>query len=145
MEAKGNISFVGLYLKINISDFRLILLDHITYHQFNNPCFIDGCFLLRSFYTGGFFLLPFLWFINVVWFFKEAFIRPPFDQQKQMKSCEYRTDHREQLCDDVICPLNVRWLFHALVQSVQVKAGPPSPHLTLTQHKHYLHHFNGIV
>ena len=30
-ETKGNISFVWLYLKINISDFWLILLDHITY------------------------------------------------------------------------------------------------------------------
>ena len=30
-ETKGNTSFVWLYLKINISDFRLILLDHITY------------------------------------------------------------------------------------------------------------------
>ena len=29
-ETKGNTSFVWLYLKINISDFRLILLDHIT-------------------------------------------------------------------------------------------------------------------
>ena len=29
-ETKGNTSFVWLHLKINISDFRLILLDHIT-------------------------------------------------------------------------------------------------------------------
>ena len=30
-ETKGNTYYVWLYLKINISDFRLILLDHITY------------------------------------------------------------------------------------------------------------------
>ena len=30
---KGHFCFVWLYLKINISDFRLILIDHITYSQ----------------------------------------------------------------------------------------------------------------
>ena len=29
----GHIQFSVSYLKINISDFRLILLDHITYHH----------------------------------------------------------------------------------------------------------------
>jgi len=36
-ETKGNTSFVWLYLKINISDFRLILLDHITYADLEIP------------------------------------------------------------------------------------------------------------
>ncbi|XP_072049320.1 gamma-secretase subunit PEN-2-like [Amphiura filiformis] len=42
--------------------------------------------LCRKYFIGGFFLLPFLWFINVIWFFREAFIRPAFDQQKQIRS-----------------------------------------------------------
>lgn len=40
------------------------------------------------FISGGFALLPFLWFVNSVWFFKEAFIRDAFEQQKQIKTCE---------------------------------------------------------
>ncbi|WAR04457.1 PEN2-like protein, partial [Mya arenaria] len=32
----------------------------------------------------GFALLPFLWFVNSVWFFREAFLRPHFEEQKQM-------------------------------------------------------------
>ncbi|XP_022109553.1 gamma-secretase subunit PEN-2-like [Acanthaster planci] len=46
---------------------------------------VDKLELCRKYYIGGFFLLPFLWFINFIWFFKEAFIRPPFEEQKQMK------------------------------------------------------------
>ncbi|XP_064651206.1 gamma-secretase subunit pen-2-like [Lineus longissimus] len=46
----------------------------------------DKLDLCRKYYLGGFALLPFLWFINFVWFFKEAFRRPAFEQQKQIKS-----------------------------------------------------------
>jgi len=35
----------------------------------------------------GFALLPFLWTINAVWFFKEAFAMPPYEEQKQIKKC----------------------------------------------------------
>ncbi|CAH3146884.1 unnamed protein product [Pocillopora meandrina] len=38
------------------------------------------------FIYGGFALLPFLWFINVVWFFREAFIKPTFTGQSKLKS-----------------------------------------------------------
>ncbi|CAN8022591.1 gamma-secretase subunit PEN-2 [Ixodes scapularis] len=41
--------------------------------------------LCRWYYRGGFFILPFLWFVNAVWFFKEAFVRPPFDEQKTIR------------------------------------------------------------
>ena len=44
-----------------------------------------------SHFLGGFALLPFLWFINVVWFFREAFIKPSFTGQSKIKSCMY--DH----------------------------------------------------
>ena len=36
---------------------------------------------------GGFALLPFLWFVNSIWFFKEAFLKPPYEEQKQIKTC----------------------------------------------------------
>ncbi|XP_015749679.1 PREDICTED: gamma-secretase subunit PEN-2-like [Acropora digitifera] len=42
--------------------------------------------LCRKYFLGGFALLPFLWFINVVWFFREAFIRPSFTEQSKIKS-----------------------------------------------------------
>ncbi|XP_066281617.1 gamma-secretase subunit PEN-2-like [Branchiostoma lanceolatum] len=46
----------------------------------------DKLELCRKYYYGGFFALPFLWFVNVFWFFKQAFIRPAFEQQQQIKS-----------------------------------------------------------
>lgn len=42
--------------------------------------------LCRKYFLGGFALLPFLWFINVVWFFREAFIKPSFTGQSKIKS-----------------------------------------------------------
>lgn len=42
--------------------------------------------LCRKYFLGGFALLPFLWFINGVWFFREAFIKPSFTGQSKIKS-----------------------------------------------------------
>jgi presenilin enhancer 2 len=39
--------------------------------------------------SGGFAFLPFLWLVNVVWFFKEAFVKPTYTEQLQIKTCEY--------------------------------------------------------
>ena len=33
----------------------------------------------------GFALLPWLWFINGVWFFREAFFKEPFEEQKTIR------------------------------------------------------------
>ncbi|NXK93686.1 PEN2 secretase, partial [Formicarius rufipectus] len=41
--------------------------------------------LCRKYFRGGFLLLPFLWVVNVVWFFREAFVAPPFGEQPQIK------------------------------------------------------------
>ncbi|XP_051632228.1 gamma-secretase subunit PEN-2 [Manacus candei] len=41
--------------------------------------------LCRKYFRGGFLLLPFLWVVNVVWFFREAFWAPPFGEQQQIK------------------------------------------------------------
>merc|ERR1711976_933661 len=45
----------------------------------------DKLDLCRKYYVGGFALLPFLWFVNSVWFFREAFLRDAFEQQKQIR------------------------------------------------------------
>lgn len=42
--------------------------------------------LCRRYFYLGFAFLPFLWAINAVWFFQEAFVRKPeFPQQKELK------------------------------------------------------------
>uniref|UniRef100_UPI00358F29F7 gamma-secretase subunit PEN-2 n=1 Tax=Myxine glutinosa TaxID=7769 RepID=UPI00358F29F7 len=45
----------------------------------------DKLSLCRIYYRGGFALLPFLWFVNAVWFFREAFLKPQYEQQQQIK------------------------------------------------------------
>ncbi|XP_063167753.1 gamma-secretase subunit PEN-2 [Candoia aspera] len=41
--------------------------------------------LCRKYYLGGFALLPFLWLVNVFWFFREAFFAPAYTEQLQIK------------------------------------------------------------
>ncbi|XP_062895023.1 gamma-secretase subunit PEN-2 [Mobula hypostoma] len=45
----------------------------------------DKLNLCRKYYLGGFALLPFLWLVNVVWFFQEAFMKPEFNEQVLIK------------------------------------------------------------
>lgn len=47
---------------------------------------------------GGFAFLPFLWLVNVVWFFQEAFIKPTYTEQLQIKKCK----HQKQSCLHII-------------------------------------------
>jgi len=51
----------------------------------------DKLTLCKKYYYGGFALLPFLWLINGVWFFKHAFMRTSFPQQKQMRQYVIRS------------------------------------------------------
>ena len=41
--------------------------------------------LCRWYYRGGWACLPFLWAVNFVWFFHDAFQRPAFEEQAQIK------------------------------------------------------------
>ncbi|NXH16103.1 PEN2 secretase, partial [Bucco capensis] len=41
--------------------------------------------LCRKYYLGGFALLPFLWLVNVLWFFREAFVEAPYREQEQLR------------------------------------------------------------
>jgi len=57
-------------------------------------------FLRLLFVTAGFALLPFLWAVNAVWFSKEAFVAPPYEEQKQIKRCWYRSiDFLQRILD----------------------------------------------
>ncbi|XP_033757803.1 gamma-secretase subunit PEN-2-like [Pecten maximus] len=51
----------------------------------------DKLSLCRKYYIGGFAMLPFLWFVNSVWFFKEAFIHPSYNEQKQIRTYVIRS------------------------------------------------------
>ncbi|KAJ8332810.1 hypothetical protein SKAU_G00417060 [Synaphobranchus kaupii] len=42
--------------------------------------------LCRKYFLGGLACLPFLWLVNVVWFFREAFVKPTYDEQDQIKT-----------------------------------------------------------
>ncbi|RVE52238.1 hypothetical protein evm_003157 [Chilo suppressalis] len=41
--------------------------------------------LCRWYFKVGCMFLPFVWAVNAIWFFKEAFIKSPFEEQKQIK------------------------------------------------------------
>ncbi|XP_054660937.1 gamma-secretase subunit PEN-2 isoform X1 [Grus americana] len=47
----------------------------------------DKLELCRKYYLGGFALLPFLWLVNVLWFFREAFVAPPYGEQPLLRRC----------------------------------------------------------
>ncbi|XP_023241106.1 gamma-secretase subunit PEN-2-like [Centruroides sculpturatus] len=51
----------------------------------------DKLKLCRGYYIGGYFMLPFLWFVNFVWFFGEAFRKPAFEEQKQIRTYVLRS------------------------------------------------------
>ncbi|XP_033222361.1 gamma-secretase subunit pen-2 [Belonocnema kinseyi] len=42
-------------------------------------------FLCRWYFRAGFAMLPFLWAVNTIWFSKQAFVEPPFEEQKQIR------------------------------------------------------------
>ncbi|GFN85369.1 gamma-secretase subunit pen-2 [Plakobranchus ocellatus] len=47
--------------------------------------------MCRRYYLAGFFVLPFLWLVNGIWFFKEAFRKPPYTEQAQIRSYVIRS------------------------------------------------------
>ncbi|XP_059138472.1 gamma-secretase subunit PEN-2-like [Physella acuta] len=47
--------------------------------------------LCKKYYLAGFFILPFLWFINTVWFFNEAFRKPEYTEQAQIRTYVIRS------------------------------------------------------
>ncbi|XP_075393013.1 gamma-secretase subunit PEN-2 isoform X1 [Tenrec ecaudatus] len=55
-------------------------LDRVSNEEKLNLC--------RKYYLGGFAFLPFLWLVNIFWFFREAFLAPPYTEQSQIKGCE---------------------------------------------------------
>lgn len=51
----------------------------------------DKLSLCRKYYRGGFILLPFLWLVNSIWFFKEAFMKPQYQEQAEIKKYVVRS------------------------------------------------------
>ncbi|XP_052022391.1 gamma-secretase subunit PEN-2 [Apodemus sylvaticus] len=47
--------------------------------------------LCRKYYLGGFAFLPFLWLVNIFWFFREAFLAPAYTEQSQIKGYVWRS------------------------------------------------------
>lgn len=71
---------------------RIFLLDLSTGGYWVDPHF----FMSQSFFfsSGGFAFLPFLWLVNIFWFFREAFIVPAYTEQSQIKGCESRAQRK---------------------------------------------------
>ncbi|OAD57795.1 Gamma-secretase subunit pen-2 [Eufriesea mexicana] len=42
-------------------------------------------YLCKWYFRAGFVFLPFLWTVNAIWFAKEAFVEPHYEEQKQIK------------------------------------------------------------
>ncbi|KAJ8980382.1 hypothetical protein NQ317_009376 [Molorchus minor] len=42
-------------------------------------------YLCRWYFRVGFALLPFVWTVNAIWFFNEAFRKPEYEEQKNIK------------------------------------------------------------
>ncbi|XP_038195983.1 gamma-secretase subunit PEN-2 isoform X1 [Arvicola amphibius] len=45
----------------------------------------------RSPVERGFAFLPFLWLVNIFWFFREAFLAPAYTEQSQIKGYVWRS------------------------------------------------------
>lgn len=44
-------------------------------------------FFFSLHFSVGFALLPFIWAVNSIWFFDEAFRKPAYDEQKSIRRC----------------------------------------------------------
>jgi hypothetical protein len=44
-------------------------------------------FVIDLYSSGGFAFLPFLWTVNAFWFFRDAFYKPHFEEQSQIRQC----------------------------------------------------------
>lgn len=58
----------------------------------------DKLNLCRKYYVSVFALHPFLWFVNLLWFYKETFRRLPYGQQKFI--CTYMINSMTEI---VVC------------------------------------------
>ena len=77
--------------------------------------------LCRKYYLGGFAFLPFLWLVNIFWFFREAFLAPAYTEQSQIKGYVWRSavgflflviihsHHLDHHLPDLPAPLGRSW------------------------------------
>ncbi|XP_044017774.1 gamma-secretase subunit PEN-2 [Aphidius gifuensis] len=59
-------------------------------------------YLCRWYFRTGFALLPFLWAVNSVWFFKEAFVVPAYEEQKEIKKYVVKSAIGAILCFSIL-------------------------------------------
>jgi len=81
--AQWNQQFAPLFSR----DFSSAITD-MDIEKIPNEQKLDMC---RKYYLGGFACLPFLWFVNFCWFFREAFFKPSYPEQKQIKTYVVRS------------------------------------------------------
>lgn len=46
-------------------------------------------YVIMNHVLAGLAFLPFVWAVNTVWFFNEAFRKPAYDEQKEIKKCMF--------------------------------------------------------
>lgn len=76
------VSLFFFKLRRNFELMRLKIFQWLVNDQF--------CQIFLFISPGGFAFLPFLWLVNVVWFFREAFLKPAYTEQLQIKACEFQ-------------------------------------------------------
>lgn len=52
---------------------------------------------------AGFIFLPFVWAINTIWFFSEAFRKPAYEEQNEIKKCKWDEYDGDSSIPPLVC------------------------------------------
>lgn len=91
----GEIALLLTFVCLRIHLFFNIVIYHFCEIIFFSVTITNVNFLLLC--IGGFAFLPFLWLVNVVWFFREAFIKPTYTEQLQIKACKFEQNNKNSI------------------------------------------------
>ncbi|CAF1370455.1 unnamed protein product [Adineta steineri] len=80
--------------------------------------------ICRKYYLGGFAFLPLLWFINAIWFYKQAFKVEPYPEQTQIRKYVIRSAIGTFVWILIILVWNI------MFQVFRTKMGPAGDYLT---------------
>ncbi|CAF0881317.1 unnamed protein product [Adineta steineri] len=80
--------------------------------------------ICRKYYLAGFLFLPFLWLINAIWFYKQAFKVEPYPQQTQIRKYVIRSAIGTVIWLIIIIAWNITF------QLLRTKIGPIGDFLT---------------
>jgi len=87
--------------------------------------------ICRKYYLGGFACLPLLWFINAIWFYKQAFKVEPFPQQQEIRKYVIRSFLGTLVWIGII----ITWTI--VFQLLRTKMGPAGDYLTFVLPRGY--------